>query len=86
MSMVLGGGCTVPLGRSLALGTDCTAIPGVMDVACLAGSCAVQRCQSGLVVAPNGSSCMPANPTLVEGDVPAAAYGLEHVPLKKKAN
>ncbi|KAI0094484.1 hypothetical protein BDY19DRAFT_912957 [Irpex rosettiformis] len=78
------GGCTVGYGRNPAIGVDCTAIPAVMDVSCIAGTCAVQRCQPGFVVSANGAYCVRAGLT-TQDDVPAALYGLEHVPLKKKS-
>ncbi|KAI0692952.1 hypothetical protein BC835DRAFT_1097761 [Cytidiella melzeri] len=79
------GGCTVGFGRNPALGIDCTAIPGVLDVSCKAGLCAVQRCQPGFVVSANGASCV-REALAAQKEIPAAAYyGLEHVPLKKKS-
>ena len=74
----------VGFGRNPALGVDCTAIPAVMDVSCVAGSCAVKRCQPGFVVSANGAYCVRTAFT-AQGDIPAAAYGLEHVPLQKKS-
>ncbi|KAI0785313.1 hypothetical protein BC629DRAFT_1288808 [Irpex lacteus] len=78
------GGCTVEFGRTPALGVDCTAIPAVMDVSCVAGRCAVQRCQPGFVASANKAYCVRAGFT-AQGDIPAAAYGLEHIPLQKKS-
>ncbi|KIP11691.1 hypothetical protein PHLGIDRAFT_99111 [Phlebiopsis gigantea 11061_1 CR5-6] len=81
------GGCMVPFGRTPAHGVDCTAIPGVMDVSCVTGSCVVRRCQPGYVVSLDGSFCLhTATAAMIQNtdDIPAALYGLEHVPLKKK--
>lgn len=83
-SQILGGGCTMAFGRNPAHGVDCTAIPGVMDVACAAGTCIVHRCLPGYVVSLDGSFCIRQNAmTQLDGDINAAVYGLEHVPLKR---
>lgn len=76
----------VSFGLTPAHGVDCTAIPGVMDVSCVAGSCIVRRCQPGYVVSLDGSYCLHSETAakIQNGDIPAALYGLEHVPLKKK--
>ncbi|KZV76648.1 hypothetical protein PENSPDRAFT_388060 [Peniophora sp. CONT] len=57
------GGCTIPhpfveYGRS-ANGTDCTALPEVLDVSCEVGRCAVRRCRSGYHVSSDGTLCEP---------------------------
>ena len=60
-----GGGCTIPLTLStsasafedISFGTDCTSLPGVADVACLRGACAVRRCVTGWDVARDGERC-----------------------------
>ena len=52
----------VPLGSSLVpvIGVDCTVLPGVLDVACVSGSCVVERCQPGYVPSSTSHSrCMP---------------------------
>ena len=85
MPLMSGGGCMVGFGRNPALGVDCTAIPAVMDVSCVAGSCAVKRCQPGFVVSANGAYCV-RTAFMAQVDIPAAAYGLEHVPLQKKSD
>ncbi|KAH8094606.1 hypothetical protein BXZ70DRAFT_348089 [Cristinia sonorae] len=81
------GGCAVPLTISSPQGIDCTAIPGVADVSCHAGSCMVHRCLPGYTPSHDRSFCIHAS-NLNFGshntDVPAAAYGLEHVPFQKK--
>ncbi|GJE89458.1 hypothetical protein PsYK624_055590 [Phanerochaete sordida] len=81
------GGCMVPFGRTPAHGIDCTAIPGVMDVNCISGSCVVRRCQPGYVLSLDNTFCLEADriAKLKAGDIPAALYGLEHVPLQKKS-
>ncbi|OBZ68560.1 Protein priA [Grifola frondosa] len=77
------GGCAIPLGSAPAQGIDCTAIPGVADVSCNAGSCLVNRCLPGYLLSSDGTFCLRAHAMMqAEGDLPAAAYGLEHVPLK----
>lgn len=82
------GGCMVPFGRNIASGVDCTAIPGVMDVTCNSGSCVVHRCQPGYIVSLDNSYCLDGEKLarIQAGDVPAAVYGLEHVPLHKKSD
>ncbi|VDB92624.1 unnamed protein product [Peniophora sp. CBMAI 1063] len=55
------GGCTIPHpfvehGRT-ANGTDCTALPEVLDVSCDTGRCAVRRCRSGYRVSSSGAQC-----------------------------
>ncbi|KAI0815378.1 hypothetical protein BC629DRAFT_865281 [Irpex lacteus] len=80
------GGCMIPFGHNLATGIDCTAIPGVVDVSCAAGSCVVRSCQAGYRLSESKDRCVPENLTklgFLEGLVQAAAYGLEHMPLKK---
>lgn len=42
----------------LSFGSDCTAIPGVADVACVSGSCAVSRCEHGWKVSSDASHCL----------------------------
>ena len=77
-----GGGCAIPLTPYTHLGEDCSAIPGVADVACLYGKCVVSRCLPGLEPSHDGHSCVRRYPQLDdELDVSASVYGLEHVPL-----
>ncbi|KAI1794000.1 hypothetical protein LXA43DRAFT_186797 [Ganoderma leucocontextum] len=52
------GGCAIPLDTSSPEGVDCTAIPGVADVACRAGSCVVNRCVPGYEVSVDGTFCL----------------------------
>lgn len=56
-SLLVGGGCDLPLDQYTPSGVDCTSIPGVADVQCSAGSCAVERCLSGYIVSADGSEC-----------------------------
>ena len=73
----------VPFGSTPAHGVDCTAIPGVMDVACVSGQCIVRRCQPGYVVSLDGSFCLQQD--VVAKVQNAALLGLENMfPLKKK--
>ncbi|KAI0717829.1 hypothetical protein C8T65DRAFT_104117 [Cerioporus squamosus] len=51
------GGCVNPLDAFSPRGADCTAIPGVVDVACVSGACVVNRCAAGYTHASDGSSC-----------------------------
>ena len=69
-------------GRTPADGVDCTAIPGVMDVSCAAGSCMVKRCMPGYFVSIDGTFCV--RNALVTEEASAAEYGLQHVPLRKR--
>ncbi|TCD70118.1 Dihydroxyacetone synthase [Steccherinum ochraceum] len=82
------GGCAVPLVHGSPHGVDCTAIPGVADVACGGGSCIVHRCLPGYVPSLDRSFCIRKSNLKFEFDdeVPAAAYGLEHLPFNKKSN
>lgn len=52
-----GGGCTIALTPYSPIGEDCSALPGVADVACLHGECAIYRCFQGYRLAPDGHSC-----------------------------
>ena len=83
----------MPLNAYSPKGKDCTAIPGVADVSCLRGECAVRRCLHGLIPALDGSTCVRSVPEhphqhyQSEDDVEvyddAEIYGLEHVPLER---
>lgn len=65
--MLLGGGCLVPFGNNLTTGVDCTLLPGVLDVSCVAGSCVVEHCMSGYTVAPNTHThCVPSSRHIAE--------------------
>lgn len=81
--MNLGGGCMVPFGYMPARGVDCTAIPGVMDVACAAGTCVVHRCLPGYIVSQDRSFCVRKNAQ--DEELLASQYGLEHIPLKRES-
>ncbi|KAI0074391.1 hypothetical protein K474DRAFT_66776 [Panus rudis PR-1116 ss-1] len=76
------GGCAVPLTLSSPVGVDCTTIPGVADVSCVTGSCAVHRCLPGYARSTDGSFCI--RKATIKGDPTAFDYGLEHVPLKRR--
>lgn len=83
----------LPLTVYSPIGKDCSALPGVADVSCLAGECVVHRCLPGYVPAPSG--CVRKQhyhqhhhqhatvAAVEEEDVPARVYGLEHVPLAR---
>ncbi|PIL31523.1 hypothetical protein GSI_06225 [Ganoderma sinense ZZ0214-1] len=55
------GGCAIPLDDSSPDGVDCTAIPGVVDVACRAGSCVVNRCIPGYEISTDGTFCLASH-------------------------
>ncbi|KAH9170202.1 hypothetical protein EDB89DRAFT_1853721 [Lactarius sanguifluus] len=82
------GGCVLPLTPYSPIGQDCTAIPGVADVACHSGECMVRRCLPGYVVSYDGTSCRSkhahSHVAIPEEDgeyAEAMRYGLEHRPL-----
>ncbi|KAI9439295.1 hypothetical protein H4582DRAFT_129530 [Lactarius indigo] len=82
------GGCVLPLTPYSPIGQDCTALPGVADVACHSGKCIVRRCLPGYVVSHDGTSCRSkhghshvATPADDEEYMEAMHYGLEHRPL-----
>ncbi|KAH9974984.1 hypothetical protein BGW80DRAFT_1487986, partial [Lactifluus volemus] len=85
------GGCALPLTPFTPIGQDCSSLPGVADVACIMGECAVGRCLPGYVPAHDGTHCISRHRKIAHssGDedeielVPANAYGLEHIPLQK---
>ncbi|OCH90062.1 hypothetical protein OBBRIDRAFT_826179 [Obba rivulosa] len=77
------GGCAVPLHYASPHGIDCTALPGVADVSCNFGSCVVHRCLPGYQVSLDGTFCLRArHAAQINEQEDAAAYGLEHIPLK----
>ncbi|KAH8094605.1 hypothetical protein BXZ70DRAFT_347818 [Cristinia sonorae] len=82
------GGCAIPLMRGSPHGVDCTAIPGVADVSCGAGSCIVHRCLPGYTPSLDRSFCIRKSGLKYEfeEEIPASVYGLEHLPFNKKAN
>ncbi|TDL20478.1 hypothetical protein BD410DRAFT_687907, partial [Rickenella mellea] len=55
------GGCAMPLHSHSPRGVDCTAIPGVADVACDSGECDVRSCKSGWAISPSGTSCVKSH-------------------------
>ena len=87
-SICVGGGCVVPLAYGSPHGIDCTAIPGVADVSCGAGSCIVHRCLPGYTPSLDRSFCIRKSDLQFEfgSEISAAAYALEHFPFNKKAN
>ncbi|RPD65026.1 hypothetical protein L227DRAFT_276386 [Lentinus tigrinus ALCF2SS1-6] len=58
------GGCAFPLDAFSPHGVDCTAIPGVTDVSCMAGSCVVHRCAPGFIVSEDSTFCVAAQAML----------------------
>ena len=54
------GGFVFPLTPFSPIGQDCTALPGVADVSCLSGECAVHRCMPGYALSHDGTHCIPA--------------------------
>ncbi|KAJ8461983.1 hypothetical protein ONZ45_g18099 [Pleurotus djamor] len=54
------GGCAIPLfpDDPFATGVDCTALPGVADVACVKGVCVVRRCMPGYEGSSDGTTCV----------------------------
>lgn len=40
-------------------GVDCSTLDGVLDVSCIAGKCAVTKCQRGFDISPDGTDCIP---------------------------
>lgn len=44
-------------------GKDCSALDGILDVECLAGSCNVLRCQDGYAIGEGGDLCIKASNT-----------------------
>ncbi|KAE9396459.1 hypothetical protein BT96DRAFT_111382 [Gymnopus androsaceus JB14] len=55
------GGCPIDVMSSLTgangLGVDCTTIPGVSDVSCIAGTCSVNKCMPGFKISRSGQHC-----------------------------
>ncbi|WWD17886.1 hypothetical protein CI109_102330 [Kwoniella shandongensis] len=52
------GGCIHPtIGSSSPQGQDCTALPNVNQVGCIAGTCQIQSCVRGFALASNGTIC-----------------------------
>ncbi|EMD39476.1 hypothetical protein CERSUDRAFT_45486, partial [Gelatoporia subvermispora B] len=77
------GGCAIPLHYASPRGVDCTALPGVADVSCRTGSCLVHRCLPGYQISHDGTFCVRISQiTHMHNEEDAAAYGLEHFPLK----
>jgi hypothetical protein len=67
------------------------ALPGVADVACIAGECVIHRCLLGYVTMHDATHCVSKHTKIPQpysdedkGElVPARVYGLEHVPLQR---
>ncbi|TFK51578.1 hypothetical protein OE88DRAFT_1630100, partial [Heliocybe sulcata] len=57
------GGCTTPLTKNSPIGTDCSSLPGALDVSCNRGSCFVLRCDAGFTVSSDRSSCVLESPS-----------------------
>jgi hypothetical protein len=83
----------LPLTPYVPIGQDCTSLPGVADVACIAGECVVHRCLPGYVRARDGNHCVSRHGKISQHSeydedddesVPARVYGLKHVPLQKR--
>ena len=88
--IISGGGCALPLTPYSPIGQDCTAIPGVADVACHSGECRVLRCMLGYDQSHDGTECVskheksqPHVSTPDEGSeiMEAIRYGLKHLPF-----
>ncbi|KAH9829893.1 uncharacterized protein C8Q71DRAFT_862985 [Rhodofomes roseus] len=76
------GGCTVPspflsisrsgsvsapgVGLASASGVDCSSLPGVSRVSCVAGRCAVSSCSAGWVANTSGDGCVRASALAVQ--------------------
>ncbi|KIJ47899.1 hypothetical protein M422DRAFT_28695 [Sphaerobolus stellatus SS14] len=67
------GGCGIPLLPDDPVGTDCSAIPGVMDVACVSTRCIVSRCKKGFFISEDKSTCLA-----LDGQTPAASLLVEN--------
>ncbi|KZT62223.1 hypothetical protein CALCODRAFT_505778 [Calocera cornea HHB12733] len=52
------GGCVIPFPGMRPTGQDCTALPGVSDVACIQGTCRVSRCAEGFTLNEDGTTCV----------------------------
>lgn len=73
----------MPLVPGSPRGIDCTAIPGVVDVACHIGNCVVRSCQSDYTISMDRTFCIKKpSKHFKDGGVSTGIYGLEHVPLK----
>ncbi|KAJ7162785.1 hypothetical protein C8R43DRAFT_919677 [Mycena crocata] len=82
------GGCPSGVVSSLtgdSTGADCTTIPHVADVSCVAGGCAVHKCLPGFKVADSGDACVEDSHIFRNTLQAAAAYGLEHISFHKKS-
>lgn len=54
------------MGVAAATGVDCSTLPGVSRVACLAGRCAVSSCATGWDVNTTGDGCVRASALAVQ--------------------
>jgi hypothetical protein len=52
---------------SARVGTDCTTLPGVSDVACVNSRCAIQRCDPGYELSWDGAVCLRSGSEFVIG-------------------
>jgi hypothetical protein len=64
-----GGGCAFMNieNPSARVGTDCTTLLGVSDVACIKGRCAIQRCDPGYELSWDGAVCLGSSNEFVIG-------------------
>ncbi|KAF9030086.1 hypothetical protein BDZ89DRAFT_1132563 [Hymenopellis radicata] len=81
------GGCAMDLLNSAnghGLGVDCTTLPGVADVSCVAGGCAVHKCLPGYKISRSGQHCEEEKGILGEAMrivEAAAVIGQEYSPF-----
>ena len=83
--------CVLPLTLFSPVGTGCTELPGVTDIACLSGKCIVHRFPPRHALAIDGTSCVPKHPRISHSHIASAEdeiesakiYGLDHVPLER---
>jgi len=57
------GGCELSSFADEQVGIDCTVIPNVAGVSCLAGACKVESCRRGFQLDEDEISCVPMNTT-----------------------
>ncbi|GJJ14244.1 hypothetical protein Clacol_008508 [Clathrus columnatus] len=55
------GGCELATFDNEKVGTDCTVIPNVAGVSCLAGTCKIESCRRGFRLDGVETSCVPMN-------------------------
>jgi hypothetical protein len=83
----------LPLTPYVPIGQDSASLPGVADVACIAGECVVHRYIPGYVVARDGNHCVSRHGKISQHSeydedeaesVPGRVYRLKHVRLRKQ--